>query len=143
LCKELTILIKPVYGEIVNESFPEYNMPINLTRKLPEIGWMIIFGEPYIKMFTEDKLLKTPCYIIESIEKMIMLQVTENVFESIPSKNRDVIKQYLGVDSFVESGKNINANKIGIVPDFDFSNVLFDKSEPIIEPKIHRRVTKS
>jgi hypothetical protein len=139
LCKELIILIEPVYGEIVNESFPEYNIPINLRLRLPEVGWMMIFGEPYIGMFTKDKLLSTPCYKIESCGDAIMLRVTENVFDPIPLERRNLIKQHLGVDSFVETGKPVRAYKTGKVPDFDFSEVLFDKTKPPVEPKIHRR----
>ena len=138
LCKELTTLIEPVYGEIVNESFLEHNMPINLKCRLPEIGWMVIFGEPYIKMFAKEKLLKTPCCKVESVGNSITLQISKNIFDPIPSTDRDLIKQYLGADAFVESGKPVRAYKTGMTPDFDFSEVLFDKCKPIKEYGIRK-----
>lgn len=140
LCYELVLLLEPVHGEIVNLSYPGWEAPINLRVRHPELNWLVLFGEPYIDLFGRDKLLNTPCYKVEPIgDKVITLQLTDNVFEPIPSSVREPIKKYLGEDAFVEEGKSSRSYKSGMVPEFDFSAVLFDRTKPIEEPQIRVR----
>ncbi|HYH05029.1 MAG TPA: hypothetical protein VEC37_18205 [Bacillota bacterium] len=140
LCNELIILLEPVQGEIVNLSFPGWEAPINLRVRHPELHWMALFGKPYIDMFGKEKLLNTPCHSINSIgDNVIAIQVIESIFEPIPSDARTTIKKYLGEDAFVEEGKSCRSYTTGRVPEFDFSEVLFDKTKPISEPKIRTR----
>ncbi|WP_027621702.1 hypothetical protein [Acetivibrio clariflavus] len=142
LCKELVCLIEPVYGKIVNESIPGAFEPIDLEIRHPELHWMNFFGKPYIDLFGRDKLLSAPAYKVESIgDKVIAIQTTNNIFEPIPNDVREKIKRHLGENAFVWDGKQALAyrNKENLVPEFDFSEVLFDKTKPIIEPQIRTR----
>jgi len=142
LCRELVCLIGPVYGKIVNESIPGAFEPIDLTIRHPELHWMNFFGEPYIELFGREKLLSAPAHKVESIgDKVIAIQTTDNVFEPIPNEIREKIKTHLGENAFVWNGKQALAykNKENLVPKFDFSEVLFDKTKPIIEPQIRTR----
>ena len=140
LCKELSVIIEPVYGMIQNESFPGWAEPINLTRRLPNTTWMTIFGKLYIEMFGKAKLLNTPCYKVNEIsDSLIFMQSTESVFEPIPEDVKTKIKYHLGEESFVWDGKDYRSYKDGKTPNFDYSEVLFDKTKPIITPQVKTR----
>jgi hypothetical protein len=142
LCIKLIILLEPVHGKIINESFPGGHEGMALETRLPELQWMNFFGQPYIDLFGREKLLSSPACKIELIgDNLIALQTTEDVFSPIPNDIREKIKRYLGENAFMWDGKRSIAykNKENLVPEFDFSNVLFDKTKPIIVPQPRRR----
>jgi hypothetical protein len=138
--KELSLLIKPVYGSIVNCAFPDWGEPVNLKVRLPEIPWGTIFGEPYIEMFGKERLLAAPYFKVDELKDgTIFLQATENIFTPINKNIRENIKRFLGEEAFVWDGKDYRNYKDGKVPEFDFSEVLFDKTKPLITPQIKTR----
>lgn len=140
LCQRLIILLEPVQGEIVNCAFPGWDVPINLQVRHPELHWMAFFGKPYIELFGRDKLLNAPCYSTESIgSDIIALQMTESPFHAVTDEMRNAVKTFLDPEAFVENGKSYRAYKTGHVPSFDFTNVLFDKNAPVIQPSIRMR----
>lgn len=141
-CKEIINLLEPVQGDIANYTFPDSHEPIDLQIRHPEIQWMNFFGRPYIDLFGREKLLSAPCYKVETIgDDIIALQVTENIFEPIPNEVRTAIKKHLGENAFTWEGKRalVYKNKENLVPKFDFSEVLFDKTKPVVEPQIRTR----
>jgi hypothetical protein len=142
LCKKLICIFKPVYAEIVNINFPGWETPINLRIRLPEPRWQIIFGEPYVKIFTEEKLLGAPCYKVEKVNDMIILQLSESVFEAVPEETISKVKKYLGEDAFVWDNKSVWSYKDGLTPKFDFSEILFDKNAPIKETELIKKKTE-
>lgn len=143
LCMKLSVLLDPVQGEIVNCAFPGWDTPINLQVRHPELHWMAFFGKPYIELFGRDKLLNAPCYSTKSIgDNIIALQMTESPFHAVADEMRNAVKTYLDSKAFVENGKSYRSYKTGHVPSFDFKNVLFDKTAPIIQPSIRLRGTK-
>ena len=122
---------------------PEWCESINFRVRHPELAWINYFGRPYIDLFGREKLLSAPCYrTFEISEDLIGLQMTEDLFQPIPSDVRYAVKKHLGEDAFVEEGKWYRMYKTGRVPAFDFSNVLFDPSKPIEEPQIRMRQKK-
>lgn len=52
---------------------------------------------------------------------------------------KDKNKSHLGEKAFISGNKMNPTYKDGLVPKFDFSDVLFDKTKPIIEPQILTR----
>jgi len=107
---------------------------------LPNITWGTIFGEPYINMFGKEKLLNTPCYKTETIgEKAVFLQASESIFNPVEENIKNKIKKYLDEDAFVWGGKDYRSYKTGKVPEFDFSEILYDKAKLIIEPQVKTR----
>ena len=143
LCMKLAILLETVQGDIVNCAFPDWVSPINLRVRYPELHWMAFFGVPYIELFGRNKLLNAPCYGTKAIgENLITLQMTQSPFEEVTDEMRSAVKTYLDPEAFVENGKCYLSYKTGHVPHFDFSNVLFDKSAPIIQPSIRLKGTK-
>lgn len=143
LGNRLLVLLEPVQANIWNKTLPEWYEPINLRVRHPELAWINYFGKPYIELFGREKLLSAPCFRTFEIGKnLIGLQMTEDLFQPIPSDVRYAVKKHLGEDAFVEEGKWYRMYKTGRVPAFDFSNVLFDPSKPIEEPQIRMRQTK-
>ena len=143
LCARLIALLEPVQGEIVNCSFPGWAEPIDLQVRHPELHWMNFFGKPYIELFGSEKLLTAPCYRVEAVANdVIALQLSECPFSPIPSDTRLAVKNHLNPDAFVEEGKSYRNYKTGITPEFDFSNVLFDKNSPPAPPQIRMQGTK-
>lgn len=140
LGNRLLVLLEPVQANIWNYMLPEWCAPIDLKVRHPELAWINYFGGPYIDLFGREKLLSAPCFrTFELEEDIIALQLTEELFQPIPSDVRRAVKKHLGEDAFVEEGKTCRAYKTGLVPEFDFSKVLFDPSKPIEEPQIRRR----
>lgn len=132
MCNEFAVLFKPIQGQITNSSFPNWSTPIDLEIRLPEIRWMNYYGKPYIEMFGEEKLIRTPCYKVEKIsDEVIAIQATENLFKDINDGVKIAIKKHLGEDAFVWDNKRALAykDKGGKVPKFDYSGVTFVKSE--------------
>lgn len=91
-------------------------------------------------MFGRERLLSTPCHSVHTIgDNIVALQLTDNLFEPIPPSVRSTVKKHLREDAFVEEGKLYRTYNSGKVPKFDFSNVLFDGTKPIVEPQIRVR----
>lgn len=132
LSSKLCLVLNPVQGRIVNCMGKHTFAPLDLRLRHPELQWLNIFGKPYIELFGREKLLNTPCYkAYELSEDIIIIQLTESVFEDIPDEVRLKVKEYLGKDAFVELGKSSHNYKDGIAPNFDFTDVLFDKTKPV------------
>ena len=140
LSNHLLLLLEPVQANIWNLMMPEWSEPIDLQVRHPELGWINYFGKPYIDLFGREKLLSAPCYrTFEIGEDIIGLQMSEDLFQPIPSDVRYAVKKHLGEDAFVEEGKWYRYYKTGRIPAFDFSGVLHDPSKPIEGPKIWKR----
>ncbi len=132
LSSKLCLVLNPVQGRIVNCMGKHTFAPLDLRLRHPELQWLNVFGKPYIELFGREKLLNTPCYkAYELSEDIIIIQLTESVFEDIPDEVRLKVKEYLGKDAFVELGKSSHNYKDGIAPNFDFTDVLFDKTKPV------------
>lgn len=106
LGERLLVLLEPVQGSIWNLMLPEWCGPIKLRVRHPELAWINYFGKPYIDLFGREQLLSAPCFRTFEIGKdIIALQMTENLFQPIPSDVRSAVKKHLGEDAFVEEGK--------------------------------------
>jgi hypothetical protein len=138
-CIDFIKIVEPIHGDIGISNNKDSN-PIDLTVRCPELKWMVIFGKPYIELFGRDKLLSVPCYRVHEFnENLIGLQLVESIFEEVPIDVRLSVKKHLGEEAFVEEGKGIRRHKVGLVPQFDFNEVLFDPLKPIKEPQIITR----
>jgi hypothetical protein len=135
LCWTVARILQPVRGHVINQSIPYIPEPLAPQIIHPELHWINLFGRPYIELFGREKLLSAPCYKVEELaEGIIALQLTDNLFEPIPEEMRASVKKYLCEQAFVESGKTYRdyLNKDIIVPNFDYSQVMFDRTQPII-----------
>lgn len=127
-CNDIAKILEPVHGEIVNLSFRGWDAPINLKIRHPELNWFVIFGKPYIELFGKENILSSPAHSVHTISnEIIALQLTDCLFKPIPSSVRTAVKNHLCQDAFVEEGKSYKRYSNGKVPEFDFSNILFNK----------------
>jgi hypothetical protein len=121
--KNLVGLVNPVYGDIENMALPDWDTPLDLQKRLPDIPWVSIYGEPYIKMFGEKKIETAPFCKIERLPSgHYFLQATKSVKEPVPASVRASIRRHLGEDSFMAHPKW--RYKTGKAPEFDFRNML-------------------
>ncbi|WP_046213996.1 hypothetical protein [Paenibacillus wulumuqiensis] len=136
---EFIDLFEPTYGYM---GFERNNglYPIDLQVRLPELEWITLLGKNYIDLFGREKLLSTPCYKIHEFNKNIIgIQLTESIDDMPSQEIMSAVKRHLGVQAFVEAGRNIYRHKPGLVPQFDFTEIMFDSEKPLKYPQIHRR----
>ncbi len=123
LTKELITLVNPVYGDIQNMNLSGWDTPLDLQKRLPDVPWLSIYGEPYIKLFGEERILSAPFYKIGRLSSgHFWLQATESIRHPVPNEVRSAIRTHLGEESFMAHPKW--RYRDGKAPDFDFSNVL-------------------
>jgi|GEM_PF-2505694 len=119
LVRKLCEVVNPVYGEIRNGLHPSY--PFDLAKRLPDVPWISIYGAPYIKMFTEERILSAPFWKIERLPSgQYLLQATESPYEPIPEEKRSAIRRHLGEDAFMSGGRW--RYRDGLAPDFVLNN---------------------
>ena len=54
----------------------------DLKRRIPDIYWATIFGQPYLELFGKERLLSTPAYRVEMLSQgMVLLQISKDLFE--------------------------------------------------------------
>jgi len=116
-----------VLGLIDRES-PETNnllSLINLKVRLPEPCWMMFFGAPYVELFGKDRLRNAPCHeAVELPSGHFRLMITSSPHEPVAEEARTRIREHFGRMAFTEPGRAIRVQKPGLVPSFDFRNVL-------------------
>jgi hypothetical protein len=126
LIRRLVSLINPVYGDIRNMSFPGWDVPMDLQRRLPDIPWASIYGEPYVSFFGVKKIETAPFLRIEKLASgQYWLEASGTVFEPVTEETRQNIRQHLGVDSFMVGRKS--RYKDGRAPEFDYSSILLSE----------------
>lgn len=88
---------------------------------LPGIYWANYFGPIYVKFFGPQKFLSVPAYYKEELpDGGFLLLTSKTPFEYSNKKVQKLAKEiieHLGRDAFFEKS---NANKICVVPDFEF-----------------------
>jgi len=123
LVKDLIAPVNPAYGDIQNMKHPRWDTPFNLQKRLPDVPWLSIYGEPYIRLFGEDKILSAPFYKVERLASgHYWLQATESILDPVPESVRLAISKHLGEASFMAWPKW--RYKEGKAPKFDFSKVV-------------------
>ena len=123
LVKVLIGLVNPVYGEIQNMALPGWDIPFDLPKRLPDVPWISIYGVPYIKMFTEERILSAPFWKTEQLPSgHFLLQSTESPHQKISEETKSAIRRHLGEDAFMSGGRW--RYKDGHAPVFDFSKVM-------------------
>jgi hypothetical protein len=127
LVKEIVEIVNPVYGDVQNMAVPGWDTPTDLQRRLPDVPWVSIYGNPYIQMFGENKILSAPFFKIERLASgHFWLQSTESIQEPVPESVRSAIRNHLGEDAFMRSPRW--RYKDGRAPTFDYSNLIHKHS---------------
>jgi hypothetical protein len=100
----------------------------NLKKYVPDVYWTTVFGAPYVKLFSRERLLSAPAHRVEELENgSVVLQLTphqrdtatdEAAFESV----RKAVKDHLDSDAFLDARKGTEYRYA--VPQFVWSPVL-------------------
>ena len=123
LVKKLIGVVNPVYGDIQNMKYSGWDTPLDLQKRLPDVPWLSIYGEPYIRLFGEAKILNAPFYKIEKLPSgHFLLQATESILQPVPDSVRSAIRKHLCEEAFMSGARW--RYKDGKAPQFDFSNVI-------------------
>lgn len=99
-----------------------------LERYLPDIYWATVFGAPYVKLFTRQRLLSAPAYRIEELENgAILVQLTPNLSDTRRNERafenvRKAVRDHLNSDAIFDEKKGPQFRYA--VPDFVWSPVL-------------------
>lgn len=102
--KKLVEVSDTVYGDIQNAQLPGWDTPLDLQKRLPDVPWCSIYGQPYIDLFGEEKILSAPFYRIEKLcSGHFWLQSTESIFAPVSDAVRAAIRRHFGEDSFMVS----------------------------------------
>ena len=116
-----------VFG-LIDREFPQTNnllTLIDLKVRLPEPCWMMFFGAPYVELFGKDRLRNAPCHeAVELPSGHFRLMITSSPHEPVAEEARTRIREHFGRMAFTEPGRAIRVQKPGLVPSFDFRNVL-------------------
>jgi hypothetical protein len=81
----------------------------DLKQGVPNLGWVTLFGKPYVDLIGLDRLMGCPAYRVEKwSEQLVEIQITERVeelerdYESFELA-RDKVKRFLGMSFFVSA----------------------------------------
>ena len=101
LCNDLACRFSPVHAEIYDfiSSIPctateSMLIPDDLSVRCPALKWRTYFGLPYINLLGRETILNAPCWKTEEVGDTIAIQLTESVFEDIPSEQREKVVEY-------------------------------------------------
>lgn len=101
LCNDLVCRFSPVHAEIYDftSSIPctateSMLIPDDLSVRCPALKWRTYFGLPYINLLGKETILNAPCWKTEEVGDAIAIQLTESVFEDIPSELREKVVEY-------------------------------------------------
>jgi hypothetical protein len=124
LIKQLSRVIKPVYGKIQSAAFPGWAIPTDLVVRLPDIRPISIFGAPYIELFGREAIESAPFKRIEKLSPdLYWLEANNSVFEQVDEADKQAIREHFGEEAFM-AGKKWRYSS-GKAPTFDFKNTLF------------------
>lgn len=102
LAKKLFIWANGVYGHVCHSSNIIYTPGLNFRTCLGGIGWMTLFGPPYVEMFGKEVLQSAPCKVEEFAENYFMLLTSDEPTEKNPEllEIQEKVKKHLGEDVF-------------------------------------------
>ncbi|NJK32417.1 MAG: hypothetical protein HC927_08405 [Deltaproteobacteria bacterium] len=82
-----------------------------LKEYIPDLYWLMVFGPPYIDLFTRDRLLSAPAHEVRELDSgHITIQLTESYLDletDYPrvAAVRDRVIEHLGPDAFFAEGR--------------------------------------
>lgn len=80
---------------------------------VPNLYWMTVFGDPYVRIFTKERLLATPAYkVMELPSGEISIQLTPDVLDCITDevgfeKKRRAAREFLNSNVFFDVEKGL------------------------------------
>ena len=96
----------------------------DIRKGVPDLGWLTVFGEPYIQLFSAERLLSAPvARAVQLPSGHIELRVCENIQEfaryfAACDRARMNAKQHLGANAFWSSA-SAGTGKPVLAPKWD------------------------
>jgi hypothetical protein len=93
-----------------------------LRKYVPDIYWVTVFGQPYVKLFSRERLLSAPAYRVSELDNgSVLVQLTESLDErdGISGEyqaRKNLVKDHLNSDAFFDLNKG--ADHRYQIPDF-------------------------
>ena len=84
----------------------------DVQRCIPDVYWLTIFGQPYVKMFGKDKLLCAPAHRVEAVsDALVLVQLTPTLEdtrneEAAFATAKGKLKSFLGETAFYDSARH-------------------------------------
>ncbi|WP_254459649.1 hypothetical protein [Xanthomonas sacchari] len=120
LFKGLATIFDVSYGEIRSMAVKNWDNPVDLWKRLPDIPSISIYGKDYIDMFGRCRIESAPFLKVKILsEELYVLYAADDVVSPVDEKTKDQIRAHLGEDSFMSGGKW--RYKDGVHPHFNFS----------------------
>jgi len=119
LVKQLAVVLSPAYGEIRSMAVKNWDAPMNLLIRLPDVPPVSIYGKEYIAHFGEEKIKAFPFGTVEQVGEGYWVTAHPSVLEEVPSARRAEVRSYFGEQSFMADGKWRYTE--GSAPDFDLA----------------------
>jgi hypothetical protein len=85
-----------------------------LARYIPDIYWVTLFGQPYVRLFSRERLLSAPAYRVHELGNgSVLMQLTEFLDESAEALDsyqacKILVKDHLSSDAFFDLKKGAN-----------------------------------
>ncbi len=85
-----------------------------LKESLPDLYWVTVFGNPYVKLFGKERLLSTPTSVVNELDDgLVYIQLTNNLMDirKTPERveqAREAAKKHLNSNAFFDSEKSLN-----------------------------------
>ncbi len=105
-----------------------YVVTHHLSKSLPDVYWMTLFGKPYVELFSRERLMSCPAYRVKEMDNgSIVVQLTpelkditadEATFERV----RQDARNHLDNDAFFDLAKGIDYRYR--VPEFVWGPIL-------------------
>jgi hypothetical protein len=96
-----------------------------LLKYIPDVYWITIFGKPYVRLFSRERLLSAPAHRIEELENgSVAIQLTPNLSDSATDEAafeavRKTVRDHLGSNAIFDEKKG--ADHQYAVPQFVWS----------------------
>jgi hypothetical protein len=99
-----------------------------LLKFVPNIYWMTVFGRPYVRLFSRERLLSCPAHRTKELENgSIVVQLTPDLKDTIAEEAafervRQDVRDHLGNDAFFDPVKGLDYQYR--VPEFSWGPIL-------------------
>ena len=104
--KSIVPLVEPIYGEIRSMAFDCWETPMDLTKRLPDIPNVSIYGPPYVMLFGHDCVERAPFLRVQELQPgYFWLEATECPFDEVPQELRTRVREHFGEDAFMRGKK--------------------------------------
>ena len=117
--KRLVEVVSPAYGYVNSMAVENWDTPLNLQLRLPDISPISIYGREYVELLGAKEIEAAPFLEIEKVGVCYWLVASHSLRSGVPKGRRKEIREYFGEDAFMADGNWKYST--GRAPKFDLS----------------------